>query len=68
MPRPGKKPFITDCRLVFVPTPEPVLLDIAYTFHDEANGKEDYTGNIAACSEIRLHKLQDSRRIEDSNR
>ena len=64
MSRHVKEPPVTDVALV-VRLPEPVLVHITDSLHDEPDGEEDDAGDIPAGAKVVLRIARDGGGVED---
>lgn len=67
MSRPDKEANIAHLALILGLTPEYVLLDIADTLQEEADSKQDDSGDVSSGTEVGLIESRDSRAVQDGN-
>jgi hypothetical protein len=68
MSAPRKEPFIANCSPVLMLRSEDILLNIADTLHDQADGIQYHASYIPPSAKCRLRILRDIRRVQNSHR
>ena len=67
MSGPDEEANIANFALILGLAPEYILLDIADTLQEEANSKQDDSGDVSSGTEVGLIESRDSRAIQDGN-
>ena len=67
MSGPDKEADIAHFTLILRLAPEYILLDIADTLQEEANGEQDDSGDVSSGTKVGLIESRDSRAVQDGN-